>query len=84
MYKIYTIDNCPWCEKAEDLLAFKEECSNKFNIERNQYAREWILNYLNTIKKRTSFPQIFYDNTYIGGYTDLVDHFKKLEAQEDD
>lgn len=77
-YTIYTINNCPWCDKAEDLLADRDELYTKKNIEINETAKRNILDYLSKIQKRTTFPQVFCGDTYIGGYTDLEEYLKDV------
>jgi len=70
-FEIYTMDNCPYCIKAKDLLwknniyfiekkldrdFFKEDLARKLNIPATE---------------KITLPQIFLDNESIGGYNEL-------------
>jgi len=71
--KIYSTDWCGWCQQAKEAF------------EQLNYEYEEIL--LNTDKNieafkkdcpgLTSVPQIFIDNKFIGGYTELMEYIYK-------
>ena len=80
---IYTKDNCPFCVQAKALLdskhiAYQEMIiSPGFNekpLKTNQQytTREYLLEQLPNAK---SVPQIWLNNSYIGGYSELSAFF---------
>jgi len=71
MIEIYSMDNCPYCEKAKDLL-FKNNLSYlelKLNCDFNKQILATRLNIEPT--EKITLPQIFLDNDNIGGYNEL-------------
>lgn len=64
---IYTTDYCPYCSRAKSLLQTKNLPFEEINLE---HKPEELL----ALKNRTGWrtvPQIFIDDTLIGGYTEL-------------
>jgi glutaredoxin 3 len=67
---VYTIDNCPYCEMAKQLLTrrgvnYKEEYVPRTDIQK-----------LSEVRSKTgmrTFPQILQGEKLIGGYTDLAE-----------
>lgn len=70
---IYSKNDCPWCDKAKELLTKKSLAfhEKKFGID---FTKEELRNIVGNPEKVT-VPQIFIDNQLIGGYTDLVKYF---------
>ena len=68
MYKVFTKPNCGYCVKAKALL-------DKLNIPFEEYevTIEQMFEMLG--KQVRSMPQIMHNETHIGGYTDLREHF---------
>ena len=71
MYKIYGGDACPFCHQAKHIL------------QKNDLPHEWIDVMTNPemVKELKSqglrtIPQIWLDDTHIGGYNDLVTHLQ--------
>ena len=81
--KIYTLDYCPFCQKAKMFLddhevKFEEiSCEENEDEMRQKLTEEYNLPYLAT------FPQIIIDGKNIGGYTDLVEKFQNNEISFD-
>ena len=77
--KIYTLDYCPFCQKAKMFLdnhkvKFEEiSCEENEDEMRQKLTEEYNLSYLAT------FPQIIIDGKNIGGYIDLVEKFQNNE-----
>lgn len=73
---MYTRAACPFCVKAKELLE-----NHGVEIEEHVYGTGKALNKemiseavgrpINTV------PQILLDGAYIGGYNDLVEHYKR-------
>ncbi len=66
---VYTKDYCPYCNRAKDLLKRKNLPYEEINLETNP---EEML----ALKNRTGWrtmPQIFIDDTLVGGYQELAE-----------
>ncbi len=66
--KIYIIPNCPWSERAIRMLR-----TLQISYEIKVIENDNEFNLLNKITKYSRFPQIFIDNEFIGGYSELAD-----------
>lgn len=65
MFKIYNKPNCPCCTKAKNLLNCVGESYKEYMFDSHiKIGRFKRLGF-------TTFPQIFKDKQYIGGYSDL-------------
>ena len=74
---VYGKNNCIWCERSKYLL---EENSIEFeyrNIEEEPKYREELAEKLPTAR---TVPQIFLDDEYVGGFTQLNEKSKKWPA----
>ena len=67
--EIYTLEWCPYCEKAKALISSKGVDYEEYNIE-NESVKEEMQERTDGAK---TVPQIFIDGHHIGGYDDLVD-----------
>jgi glutaredoxin 3 len=70
---LYTTETCPYCRSAKSLLASKGISMKEINVQAQPAKREEM------VKRsgRRTVPQIFIENTYIGGFDDLA----KLDRQ---
>jgi len=73
MYTIYTKPSCGYCKRAKDLLDLLGEDYTEFNIESDEYRAE--MNERLGYEART-VPQIFFETTHVGGYTELTSYVK--------
>ena len=65
---IYVLLDCPWSKRALNLLD-SNDIKYKYSVITNDEEFQYIIN-------RTSinnFPQIFINNEFIGGYSELLD-----------
>ena len=69
---IWTKTTCPLCVKAKELLRAKNITYEERNIQESYWTREDLLA---DIPKATTVPQIFINDEYIGGHSDLVAKF---------
>jgi glutaredoxin len=68
MIKVYTKNNCPFCDRAKALLESKGKMYIAINIEENQSEREFLVD-----QGLRSVPQIFKDGILLpGGYQGLA------------
>lgn len=78
---VFTKSNCSYCTKAKDLLP------DANIILCDTYLKECRDDFLASMDSKTgvqhrTFPMIFHDGKFIGGYTNLVDYKDELEAFE--
>lgn len=75
MYTILGKPNCPWCEKAQELLEVKGLSYSYKNVDprMNPWLRTLLI-----MSGKSTVPQVFSpDGSYIGGYEDLVRYLEK-------
>lgn len=72
--EIYYKDGCPYCVKAKNLLNIKRIPFSEYKLGENGVDKEFLQNKAG--KAVSTVPQIFIDDTHIGGYTDLEQYFK--------
>ena len=72
--EIYTWSTCPFCIRAKSLLARKEIDFIEYCIDGDEEAREKMAH---RGKGRRSLPQIFINDTHVGGCDDIY----ALESQ---
>jgi glutaredoxin 3 len=69
---VWSKDACPFCNQAKNLLKLKGIEYEERNISRD-WTREQLLE---AVPDARTVPQIFLDDTLIGGFTELRKHFK--------
>lgn len=72
---IYTTDYCPYCVRAKALLRHKGVPFEEVDVGNDEALREHMIQ----ASGRRTVPQIFIDDTPIGGFDDL----KALDDQGD-
>lgn len=66
MFRINSIANCPYCQKAKDLLKEQELDFKEIKVKPEEKQKYKDIVGLNT------FPQVYFNDFLIGGYTELV------------
>lgn len=69
---VWSKDSCPFCVQAKTLLKQKNIEFEERNIN-HEWTKEQLLEAVPTAR---TLPQIFLDDNYIGGFTELRKHFK--------
>lgn len=72
---IYSIKPCPYCDRAKSFLKSKNLTYKEHDLTNNQTE-------IDKLKSQTghlTFPQIFINDQFIGGYSDLI---SKTESGE--
>jgi glutaredoxin 3 len=69
---IWSKENCPFCVQAKALLDSKGIEYEERNI-MHGWTKEQLLEAVPTAR---TLPQIFLDDKYIGGFTELRKHFQ--------
>ena len=65
--EIYASDFCPYCRWAKALLDGKGLSYHEIKVDGQPEQRQEMINR----SQRTSVPQIFINNTHVGGFDDL-------------
>lgn len=74
MIKVYTKNNCPFCDRAKTLLQSKGKMYIAVNIEENEAEREFLIG-----QGLKSVPQIFKDDVLIpGGFQGLAEQTEEF------
>jgi glutaredoxin 3 len=66
---VYTIENCPYCERAKELLSEEGVPYEEVKVDRRDSVS--VTKLVERTKMKT-FPQILHGDSVIGGYTDLA------------
>ena len=76
--EIYTTGYCPYCVRAKDLLQRKGAVFAEINAENDELREQMIVK----AGGRRTVPQIFINDTHVGGCDDLyaLDQQGKLDA----
>lgn len=81
--EVYTKDHCPYCVRAKHLLEQRGATITEINaVEHKETLIERVTK--DTGAAPRTVPQIYLDGQHIGGYDDLVAHFKRADFQADD
>ena len=65
---MYTTAVCPYCVAAKNFLKSRGASWEEVRVDLDLARRQEMLDRA----RRTSVPQIFIDDTHVGGYDDLV------------
>jgi len=71
---VWSKNQCPYCDQAKALLKHKGIDYEERNIN-NGYSKEQLLEAVPTAR---TVPQVFLDDNYIGGFTELRTHLQKV------
>jgi len=69
---VWSKENCPFCDQAKRLLKMKDIEFEERNIN-GDWTRDQLLEAVPTAR---TLPQIFLDDNYIGGFTELRRHLQ--------
>jgi glutaredoxin len=80
-FTIYSKSGCHNCSKIKKILAEKHLFF--IEVQCDEYLIEERDNFLSFIENKigksvTTFPMVFYDGKFIGGYNEAVEHIGKL------
>ena len=70
---VWSKNSCPFCVQAKNLLKLKGIEFEERNISAEKWTREQLLEAVPTAR---TLPQIFLDDNYIGGFTELRRHLQ--------
>ena len=70
---IYTTAVCPYCVAAKNFLQSKGQTWEEVRVDTNPDIRRKMTE----MTGRTSVPQIFINDTHVGGYDDMISLHRK-------
>ena len=78
-YSIYTKSNCKYCRNVKKLIPNAHVISTDEYLASN---RKNFLAFVDELSGKTprTFPMVFLNKRYIGGYTETKEYIDKLEA----
>ena len=69
---VWSKDHCPYCDQAKELLKMKS-----IEFEERNVSKDWTKEQLlEAVPNARTVPQIFLDDTLIGGFTELKQFLK--------
>ncbi len=81
--EIYTLDYCPYCQKAKIFFNEHGILYNEIACEDDEDNKRVELKEKFGLKELATFPQIVIDNVHIGGYSDLIAKYENKEITFD-
>lgn len=66
---VWSKDHCPYCDQAKALLKSKEIEFEERNITKGTWSKEQLLE---VVPSARTLPQIFLNEEYVGGFTELT------------
>jgi len=88
MYTIYTKSSCTYCVKVKELLKEKGLSYSEINCDSDLETPEKKDTFLKLIKEITNkeyktFPMIFRDDVFIGGFKETIELILKEEEEKE-
>ena len=77
--EIYTLDYCPFCQKAKFFLNEHKANFKEIPCEDNEEEMREFLTKKYNLKSLATFPQIIIDGKNIGGYSDMIEKYNNKE-----
>ena len=81
--EIYTLDYCPYCQKAKIFLDELNVKYSEHSCEENEEEMRIKLKEKYNLSSLATFPQIIIDGKNIGGYSDLIEKYNSKEISFD-
>ena len=77
--EIYTLDYCPFCQKAKIFLGEHKVKFTEISCEDNEDEMRDRLQEMFKLPSLATFPQIVIDGKHIGGYSDMIEKYNNKE-----
>lgn len=77
--EIYTLDYCPYCQKAKFFLKELNVNFTEIPCDDNEEKMRMELSEKYHLPTLATFPQIIIDGKNIGGYSDLIEKYNSKE-----
>ena len=79
--EIYTLDYCPFCQKAKFFLMEHNVEFNEIPCDDEEEKMRYELTQKYNLAHLATFPQIIIDGKNIGGYSDMIEKFNSGELK---
>jgi glutaredoxin len=82
-YFIYTKKDCPFCDKVKKLLENESVCFVPCDdYIKEKKDKETFLDFIESITqiKHKTFPMVFLDGDFLGGFTETKKYYDKVNA----
>lgn len=74
--KVFSLSYCTWCKKAKEHLKAMKMPYKSFEVDTLPIkTRDAFIKKLTRHTRKSTFPQIFVQGQFVGGYDDLVSRF---------
>ena len=77
--EIYTLDYCPYCQKAKIFFQEHNIPYNEIRCEDDEDNKRIELKEKFNLKELATFPQIVVNGVHVGGYSDLIAKYSSKE-----
>lgn len=77
---VYSKDGCVWCDRTRDFLISIGVHFTEVKIDHSLENRDELMSRYPEAK---TVPQVFVDNSRVGGYNDTVSYFKSTRTDGD-
>lgn len=74
---IYTKPSCPYCKRAKSVFVRENIEYEEIVYDGEKITKEYIAEAVGKPAEEVTFPQIYLDGTYVGGFTELWAKYKK-------
>ena len=81
--EIYTLDYCPYCQKAKFFLSEHGINFNEIPCDNDEEEKRIELTKKYNLKSLATFPQIIINGVNIGGYSDLIEKYNSKQISFD-
>ena len=78
-YFIYTKSNCKYCKHVKELVPNAKFVNSDKYLKENRAGFLQFVDNLSGTQPRT-FPMVFLNNRFIGGYTETKNYIEELES----
>ena len=76
---VFTKENCSFCRKTKELIPEATFIASDEYLAKNRDLFLKTMDKLTSVQHRT-FPMVFSDGTFVGGYTETKSYIDKLSA----
>jgi glutaredoxin 3 len=77
MITVYSKNNCPFCDRAKNLLKLKGIEFEERNITTGDWTKEQLME---SVPGARTVPQIVINGQLIGGFNELQQHLQNVEG----
>lgn len=84
-YTIYTKTDCVFCTRVKELLRHDSpliiQCDSFLDDDKDEFLRQIATH---TVYPYKLFPMVFYNNSFIGGFSETKDYLQRIVLSYDE